>query len=111
MALKMLKRAVKKRAGFNIETVAPLDHVGECFVPALFGHAGDDSFVGKHHSERLFQAYAGDKVSGCRGGWVGSGGTAAEPEGVGVLGGRAGQAAPSPAHSLLRPFFLFSTSN
>ncbi|PRW33772.1 alpha beta-hydrolase [Chlorella sorokiniana] len=61
MALAMLKRSVKKRAGFSVDAVAPLDAVGSAFIPALFGHARDDTFVNKHHSERLFAAYAGDK--------------------------------------------------
>ncbi|KAI7835678.1 hypothetical protein COHA_010417 [Chlorella ohadii] len=61
MALAMLKRSVKKRAGFSVDSVAPLDAVGNAFIPALFGHARDDTFVNKHHSERLFAAYAGDK--------------------------------------------------
>ena len=32
-------------------------------LPALGfpGHATEDTFVGKHHSERLVAAYAGDK--------------------------------------------------
>ena len=37
MALAMLKRSVKKRAGFSVDTVAPLDAVGAAFIPALFG--------------------------------------------------------------------------
>lgn len=37
MALAMLKRSVKKRAGFSVDAVAPLDAVGNAFVPALFG--------------------------------------------------------------------------
>lgn len=41
--------------------VSPLDKVQEAFVPALFGHAEGDTFVMKHHSERLHQQYAGEK--------------------------------------------------
>ena len=37
VALAMVRRSVRKRAGFEIEAVAPLDRVGECFVPVLFG--------------------------------------------------------------------------
>jgi hypothetical protein len=37
MALAMLKRSVKKRAGFSVDRVAPLDCVGSSFIPALFG--------------------------------------------------------------------------
>lgn len=37
MALAVLKRSVKKRAGFSVDRVAPLDCVGSSFIPALFG--------------------------------------------------------------------------
>lgn len=33
----------------------------QVFIPALFGHADGDTFIGLHHSQRLFAAYAGDK--------------------------------------------------
>lgn len=32
-------------------------------VPTRAGHAAADTFVPRHHSERLYQAYAGDKAS------------------------------------------------
>ena len=37
VALGMMRRSVRKRAGFNIDSVAPLDIVPQCFIPALFG--------------------------------------------------------------------------
>lgn len=37
VALGMMRRSVRKRAGFNIDDVAPVHHVSECFIPALFG--------------------------------------------------------------------------
>lgn len=37
VALSMMRRSVRKRAGFDIDTVAPLDTVPHCFIPALFG--------------------------------------------------------------------------
>ena len=37
VALGMMRRSVRKRAGFDLDEVAPLDVVGRCFVPALFG--------------------------------------------------------------------------
>ncbi|KAL4418794.1 hypothetical protein ABPG77_010203 [Micractinium sp. CCAP 211/92] len=61
VALAMLKRSVKKRAGFSVDKVAPLDTVANSFIPALFAHGKGDTFVHLHHSERLFQAYGGDK--------------------------------------------------
>jgi hypothetical protein len=37
VALSMMRRSVRKRAHFSIDDVAPLDYVGETFVPVLFG--------------------------------------------------------------------------
>lgn len=37
MALAMMRRSVRKRAGFSIDDVSPLNHAGESFIPALFG--------------------------------------------------------------------------
>ena len=39
VALGMMRRSVRKRAGFNIDDVAPLNRVNQCFIPALFGEA------------------------------------------------------------------------
>ncbi|EIE23571.1 alpha/beta-hydrolase [Coccomyxa subellipsoidea C-169] len=61
MALSMMKRSVKKRANFNIDDVSPIDVVGQAFIPALFGHSEQDSFISKAHSQKLHAAYAGDK--------------------------------------------------
>ncbi|GMH35675.1 hypothetical protein BSKO_03543 [Bryopsis sp. KO-2023] len=61
VALAAMRRSVRKRAGFDIYQVAPLDSVGEAFVPVLFGHANGDTFVKKAHSEKLHEKYAGDK--------------------------------------------------
>lgn len=36
-ALGFMRRSVRRRAGFLIDDVAPLDKVGASFVPALFG--------------------------------------------------------------------------
>ena len=55
------RRSVKKRAGFDINEIAPLDAAPQAHVPAFFGHASGDTFVRPHHSERLFEAYSGDK--------------------------------------------------
>lgn len=37
VALGMMRRSVRKRAGFNIDDVAPLNRVSQCYIPALFG--------------------------------------------------------------------------
>ena len=37
VALSMMRRSVKKRAGFNIDEVAPIDQIHTSFIPCLFG--------------------------------------------------------------------------
>jgi len=61
MAVAAMKRSVRKRAGFEIDKVSPLDAVPQCFIPVLFGHATEDTFIKIAHSEKLHTAYAGDK--------------------------------------------------
>ena len=60
-ALSFVKSSVKKRAGFNVDELAPVKHADACFIPALFGHAEDDDFILKRHSEAIHEKYAGDK--------------------------------------------------
>jgi alpha/beta superfamily hydrolase len=60
-ALSVVKSSVKKRAGFNLDELAPVEHADRCFIPALFGHADDDDFILKRHSELIHAKYAGDK--------------------------------------------------
>jgi hypothetical protein len=61
VALGWVRRSVRKRAGFDIDAVAPLDTVPQSFIPALFGHGTGDTFIAPAHSRRLLAAYAGDK--------------------------------------------------
>eukprot|EP01047_Picozoa_sp_COSAG01_P017147 COSAG01_NODE_900_length_12865_cov_90.056870_7_plen_603_part_00 len=60
-ALSMVKSSVKKRAGFSVDELSPIEHVDSCWIPALFAAANEDDFIGKHHSEQIHAAYAGDK--------------------------------------------------
>lgn len=64
VALAWVRRAVKKRAGFDINTVSPIDVVGSSYIPALFGHAEGDTFVRMHHSQ---VRAGGQPVGSCRG--------------------------------------------
>eukprot|EP00210_Caulerpa_lentillifera_P004704 g4488.t1 len=61
VALALIRRSVRKKAQFDINTIAPVDTVDQSFVPVLFGHADEDDFIRKVHSERLMERYAGDK--------------------------------------------------
>jgi len=67
-AIAMMKRSVRKRAGFDIGKVAPVDFAAQTFIPALYAHAVGDDFVPKHHSETLHELYGGDKNYGERAG-------------------------------------------
>ena len=59
--ISILRRSIRKRANFDILKANPLKAVSSSFIPALFGHGKEDDFVAFKHSERLYEAYAGDK--------------------------------------------------
>ena len=50
MVLAMMRKSVKKKAGFDINNVAPIDLVPNSIIPAVFGHGTDDSFINSYHS-------------------------------------------------------------
>ncbi|KAG5390315.1 hypothetical protein IGI04_031856 [Brassica rapa subsp. trilocularis] len=61
-AIQYMRRAVQKKAKFDITDLNTIKVVAKsCFVPVLFGHAIDDDFIHPHHSERIYEAYVGDK--------------------------------------------------
>ena len=60
LAMGLMRRSVRKRAGFSIDDVSPCDVMAETFVPTLFGHGKEDTFIGLHHSEKLFLAHGAD---------------------------------------------------
>ncbi|KAJ9182026.1 hypothetical protein P3X46_006062 [Hevea brasiliensis] len=60
-AIQYMRKAVQKRAKFDIMDLNTIKVAKACFVPALFGHAIDDDFIQPHHSDRIFEAYVGDK--------------------------------------------------
>jgi dienelactone hydrolase len=59
--LKVIRSSVKSRAGVDIEALTPISFVDKCFVPALFMHGAQDTFVAPHHSKALHAKYGGDK--------------------------------------------------
>jgi len=61
LTLAVLRRSILKRAQFDISTLEITTAVTQCLIPALFVHAQQDTFVWPHHSELLFQMYAGEK--------------------------------------------------
>ncbi|CAH2079206.1 unnamed protein product [Thlaspi arvense] len=60
-AIQYMRRAVQKKAKFDITDLNTIKVAKSCFVPVLFGHAIDDDFIHPHHSERIYEAYIGDK--------------------------------------------------
>ncbi|KAL3812729.1 hypothetical protein ACJIZ3_013997 [Penstemon smallii] len=60
-AIQYMRRAIQKKAKFDISDLNTIKVAKSCFVPVLFGHAIDDDFIQPHHSDRIFDAYVGDK--------------------------------------------------
>lgn len=60
-AIKLIARSIKKRAGFEVADLEVAKAAEEVFTPALLCHAEQDDFVPLHHSERVYNALAGDK--------------------------------------------------
>lgn len=58
--LSFMRRSIRKRAGFRIDDVSPIDMMPGTYVPTLFGHGKDDAFIPLHHSEKLFVAHGSD---------------------------------------------------
>lgn len=52
-----MRRAILKKAKFDIVELNTIKVAKSSFVPVLFGHAGDDDFIQPHHSDRIFEAY------------------------------------------------------
>lgn len=61
MALRVIRRKVQELADFDIDDLVPLDHASRSFVPAIFMHGEQDSFISPSHSRQLYDAYLGDK--------------------------------------------------
>jgi len=61
MALHMVTGSVKKAAGFNINSLSPIQHAGTCTAPALFITAENDDFISPSHAEQLYESYSGAK--------------------------------------------------
>ncbi|KAL8189442.1 hypothetical protein R6Q57_029008 [Mikania cordata] len=60
-AIQYMRRAILKKAKFDIVELNTIKVAKSSFVPVLFGHAGDDDFIHPHHSDRIYEAYMGDK--------------------------------------------------
>ncbi|XP_023544165.1 uncharacterized protein LOC111803820 [Cucurbita pepo subsp. pepo] len=61
VAVQYMRRVIEKKAKFDIKNLNCLQVTPKTFIPALFGHANCDKFVQPHHSELIYNSYAGDK--------------------------------------------------
>ncbi|CAI9087079.1 OLC1v1021062C1 [Oldenlandia corymbosa var. corymbosa] len=61
VALQYMRRVIQKKANFDIMSLNCLQVAPTTYIPALFGHAKDDKFIQPHHSDLIFESYAGDK--------------------------------------------------
>ena len=57
----MIKNSVKKKAGFSLDEIEPLEYAKKCFIPCMFLAAKNDEFVKPHHTQLLYDNYAGEK--------------------------------------------------
>ncbi|KAK4755751.1 hypothetical protein SAY87_009508 [Trapa incisa] len=60
-AIQIMRKAIQKKAKFDITELNAIKVAKTCFVPVLLGHATDDDFIRPHHSDRIFEVYMGDK--------------------------------------------------
>ncbi|CAN1129537.1 Uncharacterized protein YqkD [Linum perenne] len=60
-AIQYMRKAIQKKAKFDITELNTIKVAQSCFVPALFGHAIEDDFIQPHHSDQIYEAYMGDK--------------------------------------------------
>ena len=60
MAVNILRRRIRTKAGFDIRDVEPLSIAPNCFTPIFIIHGEADSFIRCDHSRELFAAYGGE---------------------------------------------------
>ena len=58
MLVSLMRRGIKQKAGFDLAELDCLPAAQRSFIPALFCHAGGDTFIQPHHSQEIHDAYA-----------------------------------------------------
>jgi Hydrolases of the alpha/beta superfamily len=58
---KRIRKTIEEKAGFDLNSLNPINLVSGCFQPALFITGKNDDFVEPHHTQEMYQAYTGDK--------------------------------------------------
>mmetsp|Transcript_40005 Transcript_40005/g.89836 ORF Transcript_40005/g.89836 Transcript_40005/m.89836 type:complete len:628 (+) Transcript_40005:89-1972(+) len=57
----VVSSVIQVKAGFDINDLSPIDHVGQAFTPCLFVAGDHDDFIIPEHVQALHEAYGGDK--------------------------------------------------
>ncbi|CAJ2658495.1 unnamed protein product [Trifolium pratense] len=60
-AIKYMRRTIQKKAKFDIMDLNTIKAAKSCYVPALLGHGVEDDFIHPRHSDRILEAYMGDR--------------------------------------------------
>ncbi|KAJ4956604.1 hypothetical protein NE237_013387 [Protea cynaroides] len=60
-AIQYMRKIIQRKAKFDIMDLNTIKVAKSCFVPVLLGHAIDDDFILPEHSDRIYEAYVGDK--------------------------------------------------
>ncbi|KAH7420809.1 hypothetical protein KP509_13G024000 [Ceratopteris richardii] len=61
VAIQYMRKIIQRKAHFDILELDAIKVAKKSFIPALFGHAAEDSFIQPHHSDLIYKAYMGDK--------------------------------------------------
>ncbi|GJV16332.1 ribonuclease H-like domain-containing protein [Tanacetum coccineum] len=56
-SIQYMKRAIIKKAKFDISELNTIKSAKSSLFPVLFGHAVDDDLLHPHHSDRIYEAY------------------------------------------------------
>ena len=56
-----IRKTIKEKAGFDMNLLNPIEVAPQCLQPALFITGKYDDFVDPHHTQDMYEAYAGDK--------------------------------------------------
>lgn len=56
-----IRDTIEEKAGFDLSQLNPINLVKNCLQPAFFITGKNDDFVLPHHTQDLYQEYAGDK--------------------------------------------------
>ncbi|XP_077219469.1 alpha/beta-Hydrolases superfamily protein isoform X2 [Tasmannia lanceolata] len=60
-AIQYMRKVISRKAKFDIMDLDAIKVAKCCFVPVLLGHAINDDFIRPHHSDRIYDSYAGEK--------------------------------------------------